>query len=354
MAAALLAGPLAVAGCSGDEPAGSQPPAAGQTGPAAEPSPAAPAKAEEITLAFAGDVHFTERTARLLANPATAFGPVAEVFKSADYAMVNLETAVTTGGKAEPKQYHFRTPPTALEAVKAAGVDIVSSANNHTLDYGQTGLSDTLANIKSAGLPMVGAGKNAAEAWAPYIADVKGHKVAFIGISQVWELASTWIAKDNRPGLAIASDVQRSVDAVKAAKAQADLVVVYMHWGQEGNQCAISDQKTFAKKLSDAGADIIVGTHSHVLHGDGYLGKTYVAYGLSNFLWYRDDAMSNDTGVLKVTVRAGKVSRTEFVPASISRTTGQPVPVTGAEKDRIAAKYAKLRGCTGLAAAPAA
>jgi poly-gamma-glutamate synthesis protein (capsule biosynthesis protein) len=88
------------------------------------------------------------------------------------------------------------------------------------------------------------------------------------------------------------------------------------------------------------------------MQGDGWLGHTYVAYGLSNFLWWYNDAASNDTGVVRVTLSGASVARTEFVPAYIDRTTGQPIPSSGAEAARIVAKQAALRGCTGLAGAP--
>ena len=91
---------------------------------------------------------------------------------------------------------------------------------------------------------------------------------------------------------------------------------------------------------------------AHVLLGDGWLGRTFVAYGLSNFLWWYNDAGSNDTGVLEITLRGATVARTRFVPAYIDRQTGQPEPVTGPEADRIGRKYAALRGCTGLASSP--
>ena len=97
---------------------------------------------------------------------------------------------------------------------------------------------------------------------------------------------------------------------------------------------------------------MITGTHAHLMLGDGWLGNTYVAYGLGNFLWWWNDAYSNDTGVLRITLRDKKITRTELVPAYISRDTGQPLPVTGAEAERITGKFAGLRPCTGLANAP--
>jgi len=299
-------------------------------------------------------VHFAERTLKLLAEPDTAFGPVAEVFSAADLAMVNLETAVTTRGTPEPKTFHFRAPPSAYKAIAAAGIDVVTVANNHALDYGRVGLSDTLDSAAAVGMPVVGAGHNAAEAYRPWVTTVKGVKIAILGFSQIAELSSSWAAKDDRSGLAMAFDTARVTAAVKAAKAAADVVVVYMHWGQEYNKCPTSQMKTLAKRLADAGATMIVGTHAHVLLGDGWLGQTFVQYGLSNFLWWYNDAASNDTGVLRVTLRGPAIAKTEFVPAYINRSTGQPIPSSGAQADRIAAKYRGLRGCTGLSAAPPA
>jgi len=307
----------------------------------------------EITLAFAGDVHFAERTTKLLDDPKSAFGPIAEVLSAADLAVVNLETAVSTRGTAEPKKYHFQAPAGAYDAVKAAGVDLASQGNNHALDYGPVALADSLASAKKAGMPVVGAGPHATAAFAPWITEAGGMKIAFLGMSQVHELEASWAATDTRAGVAHVRTRERALAAVRDAKRAADFVVVFMHWGKEGSDCPTDEMRTLATQLSEAGADLITGTHAHLLLGDGWLGKTYVGYGLGNFLWWWNDAYSNDTGVLRVTLRDKKIVRTEFVPAYISRDTGQPLPVTGAEADRITAKFAALRKCTGLADQPA-
>jgi poly-gamma-glutamate synthesis protein (capsule biosynthesis protein) len=311
-------------------------------GPSAQP-------ARDVTLAFAGDVHFMGRTASLLTDPASAFGPIADTLRGADVAMVNLETSVTDRGTPEPKQFHFRAPASAFDAVKAAGVDVVTIANNHSLDYGQVGLGDTLDNARRAGVPAIGAGRDATEAYTPWVTMVRGTKIAFVAVSQIHELEFSWAAKDNRPGVAMAVDVARAAAAVRAARAEADVVVVYVHWGQEGNSCPTGEMKTFAAQMAAAGAAIVLGTHAHLLLGEGHLGSTYVAYGLGNFLWWRDDAFSNDTGVLRLTLHDGTVARSELVPASISRTTGQPLPLSGPEADRIVKKFGDLHSCTGLA-----
>jgi poly-gamma-glutamate synthesis protein (capsule biosynthesis protein) len=341
-------GVVGLAACSTPSATWTPPPAAATA--SASPSPTGP---PVITLDFAGDSHFDGRTLTLLQqDPDTAFGPIASELSSADFAMVNLETPVTTRGTPEPKEFHFRAPPTAYQAVKAAGIDLVTLANNHTLDYGRVGLDDTINYANAAGMPFVGVGENAEQAYKPLVVTIKGVRIAFLAFSQITELASTWSAEDNRSGIAMAFDTQRVVAAVKLARSEADVVIVYNHWGQEYNQCPISVQKTFAKLLADNGVNIIIGAHVHVLQGSGWLGQTFVAYGMSNFLWHYNDAGSNDTGVMRITLTGSHLTKTEFLPAYINRTTGQPELVSGSEATRISQKFTDLRGCTGLAAQP--
>lgn len=354
-AAAALLLCAALGGCATTVPGTSLPAGAGaasSTGSGATPTTPPPAEPGQLVLTFAGDVHFAERTTALLDDPASAFGPVTGVFAESDLTIVNLETAVTTRGTAEPKQYLFKAPPSAYQAVRAAGVDAVSLGNNHVLDYGRVGLADSVTHAAAAGVPVFGAGATAAQAWAPWLVEVNRTKLAFIGISQVHELESSWVATDARAGVAHARDAERSAQAVRDAAQQADFVVVYMHWGREGRDCPTAEMRTFAQLLADAGADLIVGTHAHLLLGDGWLGDTFVAYGLGNFLWWWNDAYSNDTGVLRVTLRDRRIAGTELIPAHIDRDTGQPIPVTGPDASRITTKYQGLRECTGLAAEP--
>ncbi|NES30158.1 CapA family protein [Micromonospora terminaliae] len=331
--------------------------AAGPTGPApvwhgatSAPAPtgtAAPDAPVEVRLAFAGDVHFTGRTLRLLDDPETAFGPIASTLRDADLTLVNLETAVTDRGAPQPKTYHFRAPKTAFAALRAAGVDAVSIANNHVLDYGRQGLADTLGAAAEARYPVFGAGRDAETAYAPWLTTVRGLRIAVLGMSQVHDLAGSWRATDTRSGVAMAFDPVRATAAVRSARERADLVIVFMHWGVEGSSCPTGEMKTFAGRLSEAGADIVVGAHAHTLLADGWLGRTYVHYGLGNFLWYAN-SHSTDSGVLKLVVRGRTVVDSRFVPATVSA-SGQPVPATGAGRQRILGKLATAQRCTGLA-----
>src|SRR3984957_1440389 len=304
--------------------------------------------AGSVTLAFAGDVHFTGRTARLLSDPATAFGPIAAVLKSADFTAVNLETAVTSRGAPQPKTYHFRTGPTAFTALRDGGVGLVTMANNHVLDYGQAGLADTLAAARAARFPYVGIGKDAAAAWAPYVTTVKGMRIAVVGVSQVAELASSWVATADRPGEANAVALGRPLAAVRAARRLAPTVIVFMHWGTEGEACPDPNQLSLARQLAAAGASIIIGAHAHVLQGSGWLGRSFVAYGMGNFLWYVGSAA---TGVLELTLHPHAPLTARFIPAVVS-STGQPVVEHGAAARQAVANYDSLRACAELARQP--
>jgi poly-gamma-glutamate capsule biosynthesis protein CapA/YwtB (metallophosphatase superfamily) len=304
-----------------------------------------------VTLAFAGDVNFAGRTARLLGDPATAFGPIGSVLRSADFTALNLETAVTGRGVPQPKNYHFRTTPLAFTALRDAGVDMVTMANNHVLDYGPAGLADTLAAAKAARFPYVGIGTSAAAAWAPYVTTIKGMTIAIVGVSQVAELASSWVATSARPGEANAIDLSQTLAAVRAARRLASTVIVFMHWGTEGDACPDPAQLSLAPKLAAAGAGIIIGAHAHMLQGSGWLGHTFVAYGMGNFLWW-ERSWSTSTGVLELTLHPHSPLTARFIPAVVS-STGQPVVDQGAAARQAAAYYASLRACSGLTPQPA-
>lgn len=133
----------------------------------ANASPARPSGV--FTLAFAGDVHFADRVGKRLANnPATVFAQATPGLRRADLTMVNLETAITIGGEPQNKAFTFRAPPSAFTALRDAGIDVATMANNHGADYGSSGLHDTLAAIDASHFPVVGIGPNDDAAFAPY------------------------------------------------------------------------------------------------------------------------------------------------------------------------------------------
>jgi poly-gamma-glutamate synthesis protein (capsule biosynthesis protein) len=308
---------------------------------------------EPVTLAFGGDVHFEGAIGvRLARDPATTLGPIANLLRRADLAVVNLETAITDRGAPAGKEFTFRAPASALDALKAAGVDIATMANNHGQDFGVVGLRDSLAAAEAANFPVAGIGRDAKEAFRAHRFTVKGQRIAVIGATQVLDasLAGAWSAGDGKPGLASAYDEKRLLAAVRAARASADTVVVDLHWGRELVNCPIDRQRALAPKLVAAGADVVVGSHAHLLLGGGFLRGAYVHYGLGNFVFYSRGGVTAQTGVLLLTMRGRAVSRVRWAPAVISG--GIPIPLQGAAADRAEAAWRALRGCTGLSANP--
>ncbi len=302
-----------------------------------------------VVLAFGGDVHF-EGTAgtELAADPALVLASISPVLRRADLAVVNLETAVTNGGSQVAKEFVFRAPPSAFAAFRAGGVDVASMANNHGMDFGESGLRDSLAAARRYHFPLIGIGLNAAQAYRPFRRTINGQRIAVIGATQVLddELVSAWTAGPHKPGLASAKDVPRLLQEVRASRRTSDTVVVFLHWGVELAQCPSADQRTLARQLVAAGADVVVGGHAHRLEGAGHLGSALIDYGLGNFVWYGTSELSTQTGVLLVTVDGRRVAGYRWEPAHI--VDGTPRPLTGTARRAEIASWKRLRGCTGL------
>jgi poly-gamma-glutamate capsule biosynthesis protein CapA/YwtB (metallophosphatase superfamily) len=304
---------------------------------------------ESVTLAFGGDVHFEDEIrAALDQRGPKLLSEIAPVLAGADLSVVNLETAITERGDPADKAYVFRAPVRALDALAAAGVDVVSIANNHGLDYGDVGFEDTLAAEAATGLPLIGIGRDAAEAYAPHVTVIRGQRIAVIGATQVLDgaLVADWSAGPEHRGLASAKDVDRLLAAVGSARATSATVVVFLHWGTEKDTCPQDRQTTLARQLVDAGADVVVGGHAHRLQGAGRLGSAFVAYGLGNFVFYTDSGPGTSTGVLTVTVTGRRVDRYHWTPARIEG--GLPVPLRGEEATEAEQEWQSLRACTDL------
>ncbi len=312
------------------------------------------------SIAFAGDVHFEGQVSALLARPRGALGPIARTLRRADVSMLNLETPITRRGAQDPKEledpgnrFHFRTGPAALDVLADAGVDVVSVANNHAGDYGQVGLADTLAAGRRSDVAMVGAGRDRAAAFAPHRVTVDGLAIAFLAADAVFRegRSDVWAAGRDNAGLASAreSAPPALLAAVESAAAADDVVVVYLHWGLEGQACPSQRQRLLARSLSEAGADVIVGSHAHRVGGSGWSGDSYVSYGLGNFVWYHD--RQPDTGVLTLTVDADGVVKDAWTPARIGP-AGPPLPVVGSARAAAVKQWRAGRRCAGLGEGP--
>ena len=222
-------------------------------------------------------------------------------------------------------------------------------ANNHVGDFGEVGLADTLAAARDSPVDVIGIGRNETEAFAPHRVSVRGVDVAFLAADTAFREGSSdvWAAGPDNPGAAAARQSRPAalLDAVRASAAADDVVVVYLHWGREYQSCPTQQQRTLGSQLAEAGADVVVGSHAHVLGGSGWSGATYVNYGLGNFVWYHD--RQPDTGVLELRVTADGVVGEEWVPARIAA-GGRPRPVTGGARGSAVGAWRDLQQCTGL------
>lgn len=330
------------------------------------PGQSRPPRRELVRLAFAGDIHFEGVLAARLRDPATALTPATGALAAADLAIVNLETSVGTGGSPEPgKRFTFSAGREAFAALAEAGVDVASMANNHALDFGRARLPSTMRAVRTAAegdppLSVIGIGRDQEEAFLPALAEVGDALVATLAASladqdPTADPTGHWAATSARSGIADATDPSRLLSAVRRADETADVVVVYLHWGIQGERCPSPDQRSIAGRLVGAGADVVVGSHAHQLQGDGRLRRGYVAYGLGNYAWYSPGSGATArTGVLTLTVRPpaerpgqARVVRAAWQPATIGP-DGLPAAVTGESAADFRAERQALRECAGL------
>lgn len=282
------------------------------------PIPEEPKEEPKILLSFAGDTMMAGRVADIVEQKGAdyPFTDAAPLLEKSDLAILNLETAISDLGDAKQKEFTFRSDPIMAQALKKAGVDIVSVANNHALDYGTEAFLDTLSNLKKQGVKYVGGGLNQEEAYAPAVMEIKGKKVQIFGFSRVLAEA-TWHAGVNHPGMASAYDHELVYKAVEPHLPQSDYTIVYLHWGQELSETPLPYQVQLAHGLIDLGVDIVIGSHPHVLQGmEWYKGKL-IAYSLGNFVFTTSSLEEGrQSGILQVTLQEETIIP-QFIPMYI-------------------------------------
>lgn len=230
----------------------------------------------------------------------------------------------------------------------------MTEANNHGEDCGAPGLQMALAARTQSNYPILGIGQNVDDAFTPYRTTIDGQRIVIIAATQVIDsdLQQSWTATDTQAGLASAYDVPALIAAVESARKTADTVIVFLHWGVELQDCPDPLQEPLATALVKAGADVVIGSHAHVLLGGGYLGSAYVDYGLGNFAFYNDPPPTDESGSLVITVTGRHVDSVTWRPALIEDEI--PVPLTGADADQALANWNAARSCTDLTPAAGA
>ncbi|HEX5881344.1 MAG TPA: CapA family protein [Actinomycetota bacterium] len=274
-----------------------------------------------VTVALAGDTMLGRGVARALTTspPQALVAPeVRAAMDQADLVVLNLECCISERGRpwdAPGKPFFFRAPPRAVELLVLLGVDCVTLANNHALDYGVDALLDTLVHLDAAGIAVVGAGADLEQARQPAVLGASGLRVAVVGVT---DHPPDFSAGPDRPGVAFA-DLGRAVpdwllQTVRAA--DADVLLVSPHWGPNMTTAPVRHVRRAATALVDAGATLVAGHSAHVPHG--VAGR--VLYDLGDFLDdYRvDPRLRNDLGLLfLVSLDAGGPVRLEALPLKL-------------------------------------
>lgn len=296
-----------------------------------------------VVMAFGGDVCFHDEYANMHSLrkrggkiEGSLSADLLSEMKGADILMVNNEFAYSGRGiPMEGKAFTFRSRPENVELLHEMGVDIVSLANNHVYDWGEDALFDTLDTLKNAEIPYVGAGRNLDEAAEPFYYKANGRIIAFVSATQV--------ERNEHPDTRGATEVtagtfrcfsqeefDRLLQVIGEADANADMTVVYIHWGTENTDELHWAQEWQAPEMVKAGADLIVGDHPHCLQGIDFIDGIPVFYSMGNF-WFNSKSL--DTGLLKVTLDEAGGLVCQFLPAL--QHDCRTDLASGAEKQRI-------------------
>ena len=284
---------------------------------------------DQIVIDFTGDLTLAENVGTTIYMDQQINGIIdcfssdlLDEMQSADILMVNNEFAYTDRGEAlSGKAYTFRADPSRVGLLDDIGVDIAGVANNHVYDYGEIGFLDTLNTLDSDGMPNVGAGVNLDDALKPVYFIIGGRKIAFVAATQIERtLNYTKEATGTTPGVLKCLHPEQFCDEISLAKQNADYVIVYPHWGTEGNANYGADQVALARAFVEAGADVIIGGHTHCLQTVEYIDDVPVYYSLGNYFFSVSSQLPADynTGLAQVRINSDGTIDTYFLPCRFS------------------------------------
>lgn len=242
-----------------------------------------------VHLLFAGDILLSDHVTAAYNKAGGINGVLDDGLRSeisrADIFMANEEFPFSDRGTAaKNKQYTFRSPTSKVSIMNEIGVDIVSLANNHSLDFGTDALVDTCTALDGAGIKYAGAGPNMDRARQLQTIEAGGKIIGFLAASRVYPDAG-WVAASQKPGMVSGYDPAILLEEIQKAQEACDYLVVYIHWGIERDEKPQDYQRALGKKFIDAGADLVIGSHPHVLQGVEYYNGKPICYSLGNFIF---------------------------------------------------------------------
>ncbi len=293
-----------------------------------------PAPDQAFTVTMVGDIILgrTVHTIMTRLNDyAAPFRLVADELAKADLTIGDLECSLsdTIPPPDDPFTFQFMTFTAGAQGLRLAGIDGVSQANNHSMNFGAGGMRDTLAALDAAGIRHFGIGETLDQACEPAIFDVRGTRVAFLGYDGI--TGDTNGATGDSAGTAPLSAERLSQDIVAANK-RAEVVIPFIHWGVEYTLTPTSEQRSLARRAIDAGATMVVGSHPHWVQGiEEYRGRPIV-YSLGNFVFDQDWSPETKQGlIMHLVFQGSRLAALRLVPVLIE-SFYQPRVLTGKEK----------------------
>jgi poly-gamma-glutamate synthesis protein (capsule biosynthesis protein) len=279
-----------------------------------------------VRISFVGDIMVAGLPGDLIQQGRDPFTAFADILKSSDLNIGNLETSVASGGRPLNKPYVFRASPAVVPVLKRH-FHAVSLANNHSGDYGQSALQETFQNLKNGGLDYFGAGNHLTQAHTPLLVERKGLRIALLGYNEFFP--RQFEAGASTPGVAWSSEDEQVIADIKRTLKQygADVVIAYMHWGWEDEPLPCERQKILARKMIDAGATVVIGSHPHILQTVEYYKGALIAYSLGNFVFDGYGDVAGCTGwLLRLNFDRKGLLSWDTVVSSINPETGFPRP----------------------------
>jgi poly-gamma-glutamate capsule biosynthesis protein CapA/YwtB (metallophosphatase superfamily) len=299
-----------------------------------------------VDITFVGDLMVAETPGELIERGLDPLANVARHLDRRRLRIANLECVVATGGAAEIKPFTFRAHPRTIPFI-ARYFDGVSVANNHSGDFGKNALAEQFDLLEAAHLPYFGGGRDLAAAHRPWIVERNGLRIALLGYVEF--KPRSFEASATRPGVAWSGEDEQVLRDIRDARGQyhADIVIPFLHWGWEDEGTPSERQRQFARRMIDAGASMIVGSHPHVTQGtESYRGKPIV-YSLGNFLFNGFDTEATVTGwMLEVHVGRKGVERWRTRVVRLSA-DGVPTPDDAATSPCGDSQTDEVRTCSG-------
>jgi len=299
-----------------------------------------PQKSEEVSLIAVGDISYSRGVERKIKKEKDIDYPflkIQDYFRNADLVFGNLETPITQGAEIPDFEMIFRSNPGTEQALEKANFSILSLANNHTPNFGEKGLNDTFNYLDNAGIKYVGAGQNDHEAYQPIYIEKDGIKFAFLAYNDTDVVPAFYEASNNRAGTAFMR-IDKMTETVKEAKQKSDFVVVSMHSGIEYTNKPNDSQINFAHTAIDAGADLIIGHHPHVVQILEKYKEKFIFYSLGNFVFDQPQKQETKEGLaIKVYFNKDKLNKISLLPV-VMENLAQPRMAEIGESEKILKK----------------